>query len=159
MKVQQKIFILIPGQADRFELKRVLGRAGYEVVVGKPDEPVSEQITLVNPDVSIIDQALVEDEGEQLQKYFPDKPIIAWTTKRDARAAVTLIAGGAFDCINPPVRPAEVLGVIEHALKKALKRREVPPFVERHLQTMLVSLAIVVAAVAVAVAVHFLMLH
>lgn len=119
-----KIFLIINKGEHLQEMKKLLAQAGYEAVSGKVKGSLKDQMELYNPDAAVIDQELVEAEGEQLQKLFPDKPVIAFMDRRDAKRAVELISEGAFDVIFPPLKKEEVEGVVGHALRKSAAKRE-----------------------------------
>lgn len=127
-----KIVVAISNKENLEELRKALSQARHQVVQAKDTAPLRAQVSVQNPDLIIADEFLVEENGDELKKLFPDKPLICWMGRRDAKAAVELINAGAFDCISPPVIQKEIAGVVEYALKRTKVVEHEEPFLLKY---------------------------
>ncbi|MFH1369011.1 MAG: hypothetical protein ABII64_07790 [Elusimicrobiota bacterium] len=148
-----KIIISVSDQQNAQEIKKALAQAGFQVVETRNNLPLRAQISVQNPDMIIADEDIVENEGPDLKKLFPDKPIVAWMSRHSAKVAVELITEGAFDCTSPPLDPKTLIGIVEYALKKAKVVEHETEFMRKYLSGLVIAL---IAVVAFAVSVFFI---
>ncbi|MBN1621427.1 MAG: response regulator [Endomicrobiales bacterium] len=94
----------------------VLNVEGHEVVDAENESSAKSMISRENPDIAIVDSFNGDALLKDIRNAFPDLPIICWMQERNAHMAVELMHSGAIDCLCPPLRAAEVIGVLNHAL-------------------------------------------
>lgn len=111
-----KIVLLLNDPKVNEEFETILRIEGHEIVSNKNEMPNLNIIKNENPDLAIIDTAKGDMLAKEAIRQFPHLPILCWMFERNAHTAVELLQAGAIDCLNSPVRAAEVIGVVNHVL-------------------------------------------
>lgn len=149
-----KILLSISDSEQLSGVKKALTQAGYLATAASQSSSLRAQVSVQNPDLVIADGDVVENEGEELKKLFPDKPLIGWTSQRNAKAAVELINAGAFDCLSAPLQTKELLGVVEYSIKRTKVIEHEESILRKHIRKTTAGIsaaALVLAAIFLAV--------
>jgi hypothetical protein len=109
-----KILLVIGLSKVRTDMSNMLRLQGHEVMTAEGEQSGRALASRDKPDLAIIDAT----EGNILltifKKEFPKLPCLCWIPERNPQVAVQLIKEGAIDCLCPPLRAADVLGVVDH---------------------------------------------
>ncbi|MCB4791868.1 MAG: hypothetical protein LHV68_08270 [Elusimicrobia bacterium] len=111
-----KILLLLNDPKVREEFATILKLEGHETVADKDEIFNISIIKTENPDLAVIDTAKGDALIKNVIRQFPRLPVICWMFERNAHAAIELLHEGAIDCLNVPLRAAEVIGVVNHIL-------------------------------------------
>ncbi|MNJ86246.1 Transcriptional regulatory protein ZraR [compost metagenome] len=110
-----------------------LSKKGYELSTASNLQAGEKLLSSGGFDLLLLDYRLPDGIGldliAKMGNQFPVLPIIVITSFDDVRTAVKSIQSGAFEYIIKPIRPDELLLVIESALKKQ-PHKEINPVVE-----------------------------
>ena len=103
-------------------LETFLQKKGYEVHTAFSGSEALRQIQEHTLDLIITDVRLPDQDGLSLLQHvktnLPETPVILMTGYAEVNMAVTAMKEGAFDYISKPVRPDELLKLINSALSK-----------------------------------------
>lgn len=114
-----KILLAVADEKHQIEITKILKRSRYETIISAYSPQFFDQIAALKPSLMIIDGHIAENRGVALREKFQDIPFIAWINERNALLAVNLISSGAFDCIFPPLRSDELLGIAHKAMRSS----------------------------------------
>lgn len=123
MKPQQVQKILVVDDDENFlELVRIrLEISGYEVITAADGDEALEKTTQELPDLAIVDLRLGQTDGislmGQLHAINPYLPIIILTAHGSIESAVDAVKKGAYNFLNKPFDPEELLLQVEKALE------------------------------------------
>lgn len=111
-----------------------LSKKGYELSTASNLQSGEKLLSSGGFDLLLLDYRLPDGIGldliSKMGVQFPVLPIIVITSFDDVRTAVKSIQSGAFEYIIKPIRPDELLLVIESALKKQPEQKETSTVVE-----------------------------
>jgi FixJ family two-component response regulator len=107
---------------------RLLGSAGYEVLVfGTPTDFLREHDPLV-PGCVILDVRMEEIDGlavqDRLRQQGSTRPIIFVTSSDDVRTSVHAMKAGALDFLTKPVQEPDLLAAVKSAVEQDLRTRK-----------------------------------
>ncbi len=115
--------ILVVDDDDNFlKLIRIrLELAGYDVITALNEDEAIIKVREEVPDLSIVDLKLVHKDGislmEEIHSINPYMPIIILTAHGSIESAVEATKKGAFNFLNKPFDPEELLLQIEKAME------------------------------------------
>lgn len=111
-----------------------LSKKGYELSTASNLQSGEKLLSAGGFDLLLLDYRLPDRIGldliAKMGVEFPVLPIIVITSFDDVRTAVKSIQSGAFEYIIKPIRPDELVLVIESALKKQPEQKEESTAVE-----------------------------
>lgn len=121
-------------------LETFLGRRNFKITSAFTAEEALKTLKSSTIDLVLTDVRLPDDDGLSILKYVTtlpkEIPVILMTGYAEVNKAVQAMKEGAFDYISKPVRPDELLQIIEKALqtdttpsaaKKPEKKADVAP--------------------------------
>lgn len=111
-----QIALILTEKTVNDEIETILKLAGHKVLVADGELSGRNLIAREKPELLIIDNMCGLPIIEEFKKDFPKLAVVSWMKERDAKTAVTLMRSGVLDCLCPPLRAAEVVGVINHSL-------------------------------------------
>jgi len=144
-----KILLIISDAKRRAEISKILVEGNYEVSSNAFADNPSELMKTFDPMLVMLDGHLMENVGAKLRQAYPQKPLVAWMSERDAKLAVDIINMGALDCLCPPVSFGEIHGVIRHILNKTVTKDAPVPLPKRDYRPLLQKIAIGVGLLSV----------
>jgi DNA-binding response OmpR family regulator len=102
-------------------LTRILQKAGYEVVTAETGKEAMEKAEQTSYDLALVDVRLPDMDGTdlltKLQDTTPNTVKIVITGFPSLETGVKALDGGADAYLVKPVRPEELLSLIEEKLK------------------------------------------
>jgi hypothetical protein len=111
-----KILLILNQKKVSSDISTILKLENHEVIEIDNETLFKTTIVRENPEIVLVDTFNGDALTKEIRKAFPEIAIICWMQERNARTAVDLMVSGATDCLCQPIRAAEVLGVINHAL-------------------------------------------
>lgn len=132
MNPPQKLLLVDDDDAFRAIYRRLLMRAGYEVIEAADRPQAREAFMAHRPDVILLDLMLPPDGSvklglELLQELLDARPgvkVIVISGAGDNRFMVQAIRQGAYDFIIKPADPDVVLVVVERAQRRVALERQ-----------------------------------
>ncbi len=121
----------------RIILKRVLSKAGYEIMEASNGREALEAASKFKPDVMLIDWMMPEMDGEQVAKWIKSDTnlrftyIILLTAKGDVKDRVRGLQAGADDYITKPAPHQEVLARVESGVRVRTLHNEIQQLTRR----------------------------
>ena len=117
----QKILV-VDDDANFLELVRIrLEISGYEVITAADEDEALIKTRDEAPDLAIVDLRLGRADGislmERLHVINPYLPIIILTAHGSIESAVEAVKKGAYNFLNKPFNPEELLLQVEKALE------------------------------------------
>lgn len=117
-----KKILVVDDDANFLKLIRMrLELSGYEVAAAADEAEAISKTRQEIPDLAIVDLRLVRTDGialmEEMHSINPYMPIIILTAHGSIESAVEAIKKGAYDFLNKPFDPEELLLQIEKALE------------------------------------------
>jgi DNA-binding NtrC family response regulator len=101
-------------------LSELLNKNGYEVVLASDGVSGLSQINTLVPDLVITDFNMPGKSGlevvSELSKLHPGLPVILLTAYGDVPLTIKSIQAGAFDYIEKPIQPKQLLETIKNGL-------------------------------------------
>ncbi len=123
-----RVLIIDDEESIRFSLQGIFEDEGHEVFGISSAEEGLKYIEINNPDLIFLDIWLPKMDGltalEEIQKMYPDLPIIMISGHGTIETAVTAIRQGAYDFIEKPLSLEKVLITANRAIEACLLRRE-----------------------------------
>jgi two-component system, OmpR family, KDP operon response regulator KdpE len=130
-KIAYKILIIDDESPIRRLLKMALEANDYKVFEADNAKNGLLQVTMVRPDVVLLDLGLPDKSGlhvlNQLREWTY-VPILVLTVQDDEATKVVALDNGADDYITKPFNTSELLARIRVSLRHSLKTDEVPIF-------------------------------
>ena len=122
MPEQTQKILVVDDDANFLELVRIrLEVSGYEVITAADEDEALAKTTEGAPDLAIVDLRLARTDGislmGQLQAINPYLPIIILTAHGSIESAVEAVKKGAYNFLNKPFDPEELLLQVEKALE------------------------------------------
>ena len=106
-------------------LAGILKKSGYDVITAADGTSGLETTKNKKPDLVITDYQMPDFTGlevlDKLKASHPDMPVIVLTAHGDVSLTIKAIQNGAFDFIEKPIDPKEILAAIRNGLQ-ALER-------------------------------------
>ncbi|MBU1056395.1 MAG: sigma-54 dependent transcriptional regulator [Proteobacteria bacterium] len=114
--------LAVDDDANFLKLIRIrLELAGYEVVTAQNEDDALAKVKEMSFAISIVDLKLVHSDGislmEEMHSINPYMPIIILTAHGSIESAVEATKKGAFNFLNKPFHPGELLLQIEKAIE------------------------------------------
>ncbi len=127
MKV--KVLIIDDDNLICMSLKKVLLKLDYDVDICMDGGKAIEMTELFRPDIILLDYYLTTHNGieilQELQKKFPEIPVIMITAYSDVNIAVTAMKAGAYDFLLKPVELEQLALVLDRCSSHLKMRKEV----------------------------------
>ncbi len=124
-KKSKKVLTVDDDELVRETLTAYLENSGYEVLQAENGRLGLEKFRSVKPDLVMLDLRMPEMDGLEvlghLTKESPDTPVILVSGMGTIGDAIKALKLGAWDYIAKPIHD---MGVLEHAVNKALERSE-----------------------------------
>jgi len=119
-----QVLVVDDDRLIREQAREILTHAGFEVA-GLPDgREIFDRIRASTVDVMLLDIVLPEGSGLQMLPLIkgldPDLPVIIVTGHPSLEVAVEALKGGAYDFIQKPFAPEQIVG----AVRRAAERRQ-----------------------------------
>ena len=117
----KKIAVVEDEKYMRDELCTMLKRAGYEVLEIAAFDDAAEQITVLSPDLVLLDLNLPEISGFQICKNLKQKtsiPILVLTARDQLQDELQALQLGADEYLTKPCRKERLLARISNILKR-----------------------------------------
>lgn len=112
----------------RDSIRAVLERNGYAVRTEAGPSALSDPHTLDGLDAVITDLKMDEGSGldliKRLKEFRPEIPVIVLTAFGSVCKAVECVKAGAYEFLEKPAEPEELLVVLQRALRDDTMRRE-----------------------------------
>jgi DNA-binding NtrC family response regulator len=109
-------------------LAEVLQDCGLAVKVAHTREEAEEAIETFDAQIALVDIQLGKNSGLELiaslKERCPDLIVVMVTAKTDQQSAVTALRQGAFDYLNKPLHPHELLTSLDRCFGELRKRTE-----------------------------------
>jgi len=109
-------------------LRRMLARAGHEVLLAPSGEEALVALSRQRPDLVITDLMMPGVDGMQVLtravELYPDVPVVLITAYATVQTAVEAIRRGAYDYLPKPFTHQQLLVVVDRALSQARLRDE-----------------------------------
>lgn len=109
-------------------LKDILEGEGYEVYVASTSAEASRVVREKRPWLALVDLKLPDGSGtallSDLRKVKPDCVCILMTAYADVDSAVTALEKGAFYYLQKPMRPPELLEIVDLAFETIRLKEE-----------------------------------
>ena len=109
-------------------LAEVLQDCGLVVKVAHTREEAEEAIQTFDAQIALVDIQLGKNSGLELiaslKGRHPDLIVVMVTAKTDQQSAVTALRQGAFDYLNKPLHPQELLTSLDRCFGELRKRTE-----------------------------------
>jgi len=106
----------------------ILRKKGYEVFVAKTGEEGLQQVEKHPPDVVITDYQMPGMSGikvvEAMRHADPQIPVIVLTAHGDTALTIESIQAGAFDFIEKPINPRELLETVKSGIDTVIASRK-----------------------------------
>jgi DNA-binding NtrC family response regulator len=121
--------LVVDDDADlRDNLTDILESEGYEVYCAGSASEASKEARRVLPWVALVDLKLPDKEGttllSELKNVKPDCVCILMTAHADVDSAVMALEKGAFYYLRKPVRPEEMVELVDLAFETIRVKRE-----------------------------------
>lgn len=117
-----KVWVADDDNAIRIVLDESLSSAGFDVKTFSSGDDVVTQLKIEEPDLILTDVQMPGMLGYDLLKHINDNheniPVIIMTAFTDIQAAVDSYGGGAFEYIPKPFDLDEATQIINRALEK-----------------------------------------
>ncbi len=117
----KKILLIDDDPAVRGLISSILRKKGMDVVLAKEGNEGLQLVQNENPDLVVCDFQMPGMNGlevlDQIKKNNPQIPVIILTAYGDAALTIQSMQTGAFDFIEKPINPRELLEVTKNALK------------------------------------------
>ena len=127
--MSEKLLVIDDDPAQCRLVKAIFDRQGFEVLAAHDGPAGLEMAATDQPDVVLLDLRMPGLDGfevlERFKANMPSLPVIMLTGSQDVRDAVRAIQLGAFNYLNKPVNPAEIVVVVRRALETRALRLEV----------------------------------
>jgi len=122
----EKILVAITNTEDRRAMMSALKSSGYGVYEIGEMVSAAEALARIEPDVIISDTNFTDWFLSQLsgakdsgtESVRREIPILCYIKYNNARLAYEYLKKGAFDCITDPLRPLEIVDIINKSLSK-----------------------------------------
>ncbi|MDX5447439.1 MAG: sigma-54 dependent transcriptional regulator [Bacteroidota bacterium] len=134
---KKKILVIDDDPTFSLMISTFLSKKGYETSVVGTGKKGLEAIFNDRWDLILVDYKLPDLSGldilETIKKERPETPSVLITNYADIRTAVRSIKIGAFEYVTKPVRPDELLAVVQRALETSGKETVTSRPKKRHL--------------------------
>lgn len=101
----------------------ILRKKGYEVLIAKEGQEGLSLARDNEPDMVIVDYQMPGMSGidvlNRLKEFAPEVPVVILTAYGDASLTIQSIQIGAFDFIEKPINPKELLEIVKNGLDTA----------------------------------------
>ena len=114
----------------RRAVRRLLERAGHEVVEAADGRECLHQVYALRPDLVLLDENMPDMDGWtalERMRELTSVPVLMLTARDDPPDLVRGLKGGADDYVLKPFDPDELLARIEAVLRRAGSTRDMPP--------------------------------
>ncbi len=127
-----KILLIDDDPVVRSLISNILRKKGYEVILAKEGQEGLEVAKREVPDLVITDYQMPGISGidvlTQMNEIDPKTPVIILTAYGDATLTIKSIQTGAFDFIEKPINPKELLETVKNGLSTlgSVRQKEEP---------------------------------
>jgi len=127
---QITVWVVDDDRSIRWVVEKALKRAGHRVVSFPSAEGLLDVFAKEMPDVLLTDIRMPGKDGivllAELQKLYPELPVIVMTAHSDMESAVAAYDGGAFEYLPKPFDIDEVVKQVEraHEQKREIKKQD-----------------------------------
>jgi len=127
-----KILLIDDDPVVRSLISNILRKKGYEVVLAKEGQEGLELARSETPDLVITDYQMPGISGievlSRMHEVDPQTPVIILTAYGDATLTIKSIQTGAFDFIEKPINPRELLETVKNGLStlESVRQKEGP---------------------------------
>ncbi len=119
----QKILLIDDDPVVRTLISGILRKKGYEVLLAKNGDEGLALVSGEQPDLVITDYQMPGMSGmevlDKLRAEDPALPVVMLTAHGDAGLTIKSIQTGAFDFIEKPINPRELLDIVRNGLSTA----------------------------------------
>jgi len=122
-----RILIVEDEPIIRSELRRLLGRAGYEVAEARSVREAEQEHELGTFDLVLTDVRLPGAPGTDLIGRARGVPVLVMTSYATVRSAVDAMKRGAVDYLSKPFEHDELLAMVERILARPRAPVSAPP--------------------------------
>jgi two-component system nitrogen regulation response regulator GlnG len=120
------VWVVDDDRSIRWVLETALKREGHRVTTFSSAENVMGLLDKERPDVLLTDIRMPGKDGIELladiQKEYPDLPVIVMTAHSDMDSAVSAYDGGAFEYLPKPFDIDEVVSQVERAFAQSKRK-------------------------------------
>jgi PAS domain S-box-containing protein len=136
-EMQKTIMIVDDDEALRDNLQDILDEEGYTLVSASTCAQAVDFATRYAPQVALLDLKLPDDSGmnllTQLRRISPDCICALMTAFADVDSAIKALEMGAFHYLQKPVRPVELINLLQRIFE-TIQIREEKRFAEERLK-------------------------
>ncbi len=116
----QKILLIDDDPVIRNLISGILRKRGYHVSLAKEGQEGLRVVKSIKPDLVIADFQMPGMSGidvlNHIKEIYPAMPVIILTAHGDATLTIQSMQTGAFDFIEKPVKPKELLDAVKNGL-------------------------------------------
>lgn len=127
--MRPKILVVDDDNLICLSLKKILVKLDYDVEICMEGGKTIETVERTSPDIILLDYYLTTHNGleilTELQKRFPEIPVVMITAYSDVRIAVTAMKSGAYDFLLKPIDLEQLNLVLEKCINHLKLRQEV----------------------------------
>ena len=119
--IKSKVWIVDDDRSIRWVLKKALEKAEMHITCFEEADSALEQLKLSQPDVIISDIRMPGTNGlillDEVQRLYPELPVIIMTAYADLGRAVAAFQGGAFEYLPKPFDVDEAVTTVRRAVR------------------------------------------
>jgi DNA-binding NtrC family response regulator len=121
----KKILVIDDDEIILLLLNNLLKKSGYEVMTASDGESGLVLAKSRNPDLVVTDYKMPGISGldvvQELNKSNPGLPVIVLTAHGDVSLTIKTIQAGAYDYIEKPIQPKELLEAIRNGIQASIQ--------------------------------------
>ena len=130
--IQPKVWVVDDDRSIRWVLEKALEKADMQIICFEEADSALEQLKLSQPDVIISDIRMPGTNGlnllDEVQRLYPELPVIIMTAYADLGKAVAAFQGGAFEYLPKPFDVDEAVTTVRRAVRtqETSTEKEIP---------------------------------
>ena len=119
--IKAKVWVVDDDRSIRWVLEKALEKADMQITCFEEADSALEQLKLSQPDVIISDIRMPGTNGlnllDEVQRLYPELPVIIMTAYADLGRAVAAFQGGAFEYLPKPFDVDEAVTTVRRAVR------------------------------------------
>ncbi len=117
--MSEKILVAVADPSSRSSVMSALKNSGYGIYDIGEIVSAADAFSKVNPSLIVADTEFTDWFLSQFrQAASRDLPVICYLKEHNARLAYDYLKKGAYDCITDPLRPIEIVDIVNKSLSK-----------------------------------------
>ena len=131
MNRSESVWVVDDDRSIRWVLEKALKQQEFDVSSFTQADELLSQLKIEQPDVIISDIRMPGISGlemlEEIQRSYPDLPVIIMTAHSDLESAVSSYQGGAFEYLPKPFDIDEAVDLVQRAIAKSKELSRAEP--------------------------------